>query len=412
MRLHARSRFFFVALALGALALGAGPASALDIKENAQGMGLGYFGWTQGRIPAFDANADGVRDLLLNAHNEERWWLMLGRRDGTFVKSDAVPFKKYDLHGCVAADFASPAGGPDGKVDLFCTTGADGGQSSRLYNKQLFVQSQAGSFVDLAVQRGLGMPFDRGRDALAVNLNGDNALDLVTAALRSPTGKSFSRAFVNANGRFTELPKAKFPVDREPGSECMAVLPKVDRFDDVLYCIKSAARGNGVAHFRNVRGVLTEVTSAGYLKLAARKIAFADLNRDAMPDLVVLTSGELSVWFNNGANAFPIKNVAVPVAQGWAFAVCRIDADQDLDVFVAQGKDPHANVAQQQDVALLNTGAGTSFTRFVVPQRETEGNADWVTCLENWQGTGHAMVYVTNGRWLLSGHNRAYVFQP
>ena len=412
MRLHARSRFLSVVLALGAVALGASPTLALGVKENAQGMGLGYHGWTQGRIPVFDANADGIRDLLLNAHNEERWWLMLGRRDGTFVKSDAIPFKKYDLHGCVAADFASPAGGPDGKVDLFCTTGADGGKSSRLYNKQLFVQGQPGSFVDLAAQRGLGMPFDRGRDALAANLNGDAVPDLVTAALRSPTGKSFNRGFLNTNGRFTELPAAKFPVAQEPGSECMAVLPKADRFDDVFYCVKSAARGNGVAHYRNVQGVLTKVTNAGYLKLKARKIAFADLNRDAMPDLVVLTDGELSIWFNNGANAFPTKNVALSVAQAWAFAVCRIDGDQDLDVFVAQGKDPHANGPQQQDVALLNTGAGTSFTRFVIPQRETEGNADWVTCLENWQGTGHAMVHVTNGRWLLSGYNRAYVFQP
>jgi hypothetical protein len=60
----------------------------------------------------------------------------------------------------------------------------------------------------------------------------------VTAALGSPTGQSFNRAFVNGNGYFTELPEAKFPARRTFGSECLAVLPKANRFDDVLYCVK------------------------------------------------------------------------------------------------------------------------------------------------------------------------------
>jgi hypothetical protein len=145
-------------LALGSFLTAASPAVALTVVEDARGLGLGYLGLTQGRIPVFDANGDGVRDVLLNGHNQERWWLMLGRPDGTFVKSQGVPFTKYDLHGCVAEDFAGPRGGPDGKVDLFCTVGADRGSGSRLYPKQLFVQTSPGAYVDLGTRRGLGMP--------------------------------------------------------------------------------------------------------------------------------------------------------------------------------------------------------------------------------------------------------------
>lgn len=398
-------------VAFGALFLAASPAPALTVSENAKGMGLGYFGLTQGRIPVFDANGDGHRDLLLNGHNQERWWLMLGRPDGTFAKSDGIPFRKHDLHGCVAEDFASLSGGPDGKVDLFCHVGANAGRGTKPFYKHLFVQTTPGRFVDLAQARGLGMPLDRGRDALAAHIDGDAVPDLVTAALGSPTGQSFNRAFVNRNGTFAELPAAAFPARGVPGAECMAVLPKASRFDDVLYCAKRPeAGGYGIAHFRNTRGVFREVTGAGYLRLPARKIDFADMNGDAKPDLLVLTPGELSIWFNDGADTFPAKSVSIPTSQAWALAACRIDADADLDLFVAQGKLPQQAEPQREDFALLNDGTGRRFTRFAVPSRNEPGNADWVTCLPDWRGTGYAMVYVTNGRWLLKGENRAYVF--
>jgi hypothetical protein len=169
--------------------------------------------------------------------------------------------------------------------------------------------------------------------------------------------------------------------------------------------------GHGIAHFRNTGGAFTRVTEAGYLRLPARKIVFVDLNGDSMPDLVVLTAEELSVWLNNGANAFPAKSVGLPVSQGWAVAACKIDDDNDVDLFVAQGKLPHEAALQREDFAVLNDGTGKRFARFTVPSRNEQGNADWVTCLPNWRGTGFAMVYVTNGRWLLPGQNRAFVFR-
>ncbi len=405
-RLIGRTVLAFI-LAPGLAPAGSGPAAALSVSEQATALGLAYSGLTQGRNPVFDANGDGLRDLLLNAHNQDRWWLMLGRPNGTFAKSEGVPFRKYDLHGCAAADFAGPTGGPDGKVDLFCHAGANQGRGDKPYPKQLFVQGAArGAFADLGPARGLGMPQDRGRDALPANIDGDAAADLVTAALASPTGGSFNRAFVNRNGSFQELPEARFP-GRNLASECMAVLPKANRFDDVFYC----AKGGGMAHLRNAGGSFARVAAAGYLGLPARKIDFADVSGDGRLDLIVLTGGELSVWFNNRADAFPTKSVSIPVQQGWAFAACKIDADADVDIFVAQGKDPGGSGAQGPDFALLNTGTGGSFTRFAVSGAAEPGNADWVTCLPNWQGTGHALVYVTNGRWMLGGPNRAYVFR-
>ena len=59
---------------------------------------------------------------------------------------------------------------------------------------------------------------------------------------------------------------------------------------------------------------------------------------------------------------------------------------------------------------VLNDGSGQSFTRFDVPPATEPGNADSVTCFEDWRGSGFAAVYVTTGRWLLPGNNRFYVF--
>jgi hypothetical protein len=164
-------------------------------------------------------------------------------------------------------------------------------------------------------------------------------------------------------------------------------------------------------HLRNHGGSFEQVKDAAYLKLPARKIGFAKINPDPWLDLIVLTGGEPSIWFNSGGNTFPTKNVSVPTQQGWAFAACNIDDDADVGIFVAQSKNPPESALQRQDFALLNNGSGQRFTRSNVPPVTDRGNADWVTCFPNHPNTGFAMVHVTNGRWLLSGPDRAHVFK-
>ena len=134
------------------------------------------------------------------------------------------------------------------------------------------------------------------------------------------------------------------------------------------------------------------------------------MNLDSFPDLLIMTANEFSVWFNDGSNNFPRKNFGHRITQGWAFAACRIGGDSDIDVFVAQGRAPQGSAPNGQDFTLFNNGPGNAFTRLNVGPVSEPGNADWVSCLPNYQGTGHALVYVTNGRWLLEGQNRAYVF--
>lgn len=391
------------------------PAAALSVSERAAVSGLAHSGITQGRNPVVDLNGDHRADTLLNAHNEpgQRWWLMLQRADGTFARSNGIPFFKYDLHGCTGADWASPGGGPDGRIDLFCTVGADGGQpgdpTPRLFPKQLWVQGAVGSYTNLAVPRGLSLAFDRMRDAQALDIDADGVTDLVTAAVGSPTHPSRNRAFLNRGGRFTELSAAAFPAGQ--GSECVAVLHRVvsedAHLDDVFYCQR-----RGLLHLKNT-GRNRFVRAAGaYTGLGARKILFGDLDGANGPDLVVLTASEVSVWLNNGDDAFPSRSFRLGLSQGWALAVCRIDADTDLDLFVAQGKDPHEAAANRQDFALLNNGTGRAFARFNVGPAAMPGNADWAACFEDYRGSGFGAVYVTNGKWLLPGPNRFYVFAP
>lgn len=387
--------------------------SATTYAHRTDEFGLQYFGFTQGRLCLEGINGDGFTDAVISGHNTSPTRLMHGQSNGSFTPAPNNPFSfrpgDRDVHSCDAADVASQSGGPDGLPDIFVTKGGDNGTD--LQEPDLWVQTSSGTFLDLTSQRGLAAAASRGRDGVFAHINGDGFLDLVTAALGSPSNNSFNKLFINqGNGHFTEKALPTLNGSRLTDAEAMAVIPDPNRFSSIVY-----TRKPGVVYVRNNRGTLSIVPNTPFANMGARKLGAADMNGDGRSDLIILTGNELSIWFNNGAavgNNFPQKNFSVAVTEGWAFAACKIGNDNDVDLFVAQGTNASTSVTtlNRQDFALFNRGSGTAFVRLNVGPATEEGNADWVACAENFRGSRHALVYVTNGRWLKDGPNRVFQF--
>lgn len=390
----------------------ADPADALTARDTAVAAGLGYNGITQGDTPVFRANDDSHPDIFLNTHNAEPWRMMFNRGDGTFTRVMASTFRKYDRHGCVAADFGSSTGSklPDGRQDLFCVVGACQGSCTRSFPNELWIRQPDGSFVDVARAWGVGDEHGRGRAASVVDVNRDGLPDLAIANLASASFFSPNRLFLNRGGRFEEV--VDTPVRRLTGSECMASFLRQDGYPDLVFCAKPAAnKGSGLVSYRNNRGRYQEITaSTPYRGLAAQDVRFADVNGDARPDLLVVTFSELSVWLNVN-DSFPQKSFGYPLRQGRGVAACNIDNDarRSTDLYVVDGK-ARGEQVQNKDVVLLNDGTGKRFTPFTAMPQATQGDGDKAVCIPNWRGSSYPAILVTNGKWITPGPNQFLVF--
>src|SRR5262249_28958258 len=114
-----------------------------------------------------DFDGDGHTDILVAGHSQEDriwYWSPTGYRPGPQV------FPWQDRHGCVAADVDR-----DGRLDLFCTIGAD--QGTGLGVNELWRQQPDGTFVSVP-NFGAEDPYGRGRIPVFLDLNHDGWPDL------------------------------------------------------------------------------------------------------------------------------------------------------------------------------------------------------------------------------------------
>lgn len=414
MTSHARAILLAALLATATSIWNAFPAHALTSRDMAASVGLGNSSITQGRNPIFDADGDGLKDdLLVNTHNSGASLLRRGQPSGTFAAYLPNQFPKDDRHGCVAADFGSPNGGrPDGRADLYCTLGACSGRGpaacgGRRFLRELWLQRPGGGFVDEGPAWGLGAENDRGRDVTVLDANRDGLPDLVTAAEGSATAFSANRLFLNRGGRFQEVLQS--PIRAVKGSECAASFVKLSGFPDVLLCADPGNTGGvGVLTYKNNGGTFVDDTSSRpYRNLAAHDIELADVTGDGRPDLIVTTYARVSVWANNGFDGFPRETFTRTIAQARDSAVCDVDRDGDLDLYVVTGKARGA-ARQLPDLLLLNNGRGGAYTVFPGIPQATAGEGDIATCYQNY--VNGPAILVTNGRWTTPGPNQFIVF--
>ncbi len=365
-----------------------GPAHAEVIAQDvAASIGLDFPSRnTQGESPVIG------NSIILSGHQKFSWPILTLSADG-YTEGGALE-DRGDRHGCVNFPF-------NGGTALLCTHGADEGACvilngiCRKWPKELYLNLGPSGGVRFATAtanaraRGLEMPYDRGREVIAFDMDNDGDMDLA-AANEAPSevlgpGGAVNRLFRNTGSAFKEVTNT--PIRREVSSTSV-VAGDVDGngFQDLLF----AGQG-GVRIYKNSGGTFGSPTT---IVPGARQIELAQIDGDTLPDLVVVEQKRVTVRLNNGSGAFPAANFSFPLQQGRDVAVADVNGDGQADIYVVQGKDGSANAP---DVMLVNNGGGTSFRSVPIPQA-SGGDGDLATAILNGSGPGRAAILVTNGR--------------
>jgi len=137
-------------------------------------------------------------------------------------------------------------------------------------------------------------------DPAAADLNGDGAVDLVTAGGQGVNGPyGIGVSFGNGDGTFQTAVFYQTGSDKSLGNVLLADF-NGDGIPDVAVAAESGLwlfTGKGGGAFNS--GILTEVAGTGY-----DQIAVADLNGDGNLDVAVTTATGFSVLFGNGDGSF------------------------------------------------------------------------------------------------------------
>jgi hypothetical protein len=366
---------------------------ARDVAR-AAGLNFRVFTHTQGETPIFDFDSDGKKDILLSSHHKGDW-PMMRNVGGKFMPFLTLPWN--DRHGCAAADLGSPSGDgrPDGLPDLFCVTGACGGNCTREYPNSLFLQTPARTFVDKAREWGVADVHGRGRIPVILDFDRDGLKDLV-ALNAGPSAKfppAVSRLYRNTGGGFVEITAT--PVNTEIRAECgKAADLDGDGWIDLIVCSRMSET-SATMTLKNVNGTFVDISSStAYVGIQSRELDVVDVNGDRKNDLLILEFTRLSVWLNEGG-LHPRMNYSFPINQGRDIAAGDVNLDGRPDIYIAQGSN-----ARFRDFMLINDGDGTSFHTLEIPQI-FEGESDIVTAFTNWKGTRRTAFLVSNSKWEL-----------
>jgi len=382
---------------MGALLTGPTASANLTARDVATEVGIEEI-TTSWSATAVDVDDDGDVDVLLGRHVDVARLYTWGGE--AFTEVDSGTFFKRDRHDCAAADVDL-----DGRIDIYCTIGADGGRIQK--QNELWMQQADGSFVDEAVAFGVDDPFGRGRRLTFLDLNQDAYPDLFVGNTypRKDDRASPNRLFLNESGaEFTEVTGSG--VTRELGARCVqAVDVDADGWDDLLVCGKE---GRPLRLYRNNhRNGFVGVTHAYGLRGHAVSAEIIDLDGDGSLDLVRLMPDGLRVQLG-GSHGFRRPVFAQPLRQGTWVAVGDVNLDGLRDLYVVQGCAGGRNLT---DHVLVGHGTGR-FTSVQMPQTH-EGCGGYATSMDvdndgrdeflvlNGQGQSHD-VWITGPVQLIS----------
>jgi hypothetical protein len=390
---------------------------------------------TQGETAVFDLNQDGNLDIVgLSGHFDFRWPIFSFRnhrykRD--FSLPRATDFNLTDRHGCVAADFGSPAGSrlPDGLPDLYCVHGANEGKpDGRQWRNELYLQKQNHTFpisssndaLDarvVACEWSVCDMHGRGREAVPLDFDRDGRMDIAVANDASVAGSdpaigpwhghdTPNRLFHNEGGSFREVTGT--PVNLERASACVEAGDiNGDGWVDLLFCAKPDFSGNDGRSGNDGKGVFTYINRRGEFEDFTRRTPYAaanpvqielhDVDRDTnrRPDLVLIERDQMTIRLNRGGdNPFPVVDYRMPLTSGHDVALGDVNRDGMPDIYIVQSGQGSVNAP---DVMLINGGSGKAFRELPLPNT-TVGRGDAVTTIPKWNSTGRAAFLVTNGR--------------
>jgi hypothetical protein len=214
--------------------------------------------------------------------------------------------------GCVFADFDN-----DGDLDLYLSNHAmDGkayGQPHYGAPNALFRNDGSGKFTDISAASGTCPPAFTARSATVLDYDGDGLLDLLVGECFVQGGEGRSKLFRNRGDlKFDDVSRAVGLPERIVGLGVAAADVNGDGWPDIFFAGRDALklgkdRGNRLlvndrqGHFREVPATHADFAweYKDTLDDTACGIAFGDVNRDGLPDLVIGQHFDRP-WFTGG----------------------------------------------------------------------------------------------------------------
>ena len=311
--------------------------------------GTPFVGITAGAIAFADVDGDNDPDLLVTGRDaaSNRLAKLYRNESGSFVEVSGTPFEGVHLSAAAFADV-------DGDQDLDVLIAGRNASGSRL--AKLYVNDGTGVFSEVA-----GTTFGGYSDgALAfADVDGDGDQDVVITGYGGTLSFAPSaRLFLNdGTGQFSEATSSSLQ-----GVEYSALaFADVDGDTDPDLLI-AGRRGIGdyltTLYLNDGAGLFTAAATQAFPGLAYASVAFADIDGDSDPDLVIngqgsnfITTGGL--YLNDGTGQFAAATSPFDPATDGSLAFADADGDGDQDLLLT-GVGPNGAVTK----LYANDGAG------------------------------------------------------
>ncbi len=336
----------------------------------------------------------------------------VGLTDPYLFEYDPLGKLRATTSGHAAADYDG-----DEFIDLYTGRGDSG-------TTHLYRNLGDGTFADVTAEAGVGVDDAIINAPAFVDHDGDGDPDLLAPSFWGGPTRFFDNL---ADGTFVEVADAAgLSTDSPAGplSTYSSAWADVDGDDDLdvffaRYEVIDPSDSR-LFYLNNGDGTFTEASAAAGLFYVDIKESFtpifADMTGDGVPELLVASDHEQSVYFRNTGDGTFVQDTTSELTDdnGMGGTVADYDRDGDLDWFVTAIYDPDGVAENDWAWGLLgnrlynNQGDGT-----LVDVSEEAGVRDgswgWGTCFADLDLDGHEDLFHVNGFVSLQDTNDEYV---